>query len=205
LGYTDPANGNELRASTFECVLKGPPGWQGGQNLPDGTGSNASSPKLKHNKTGKAPHGINFRTALRMVSCTARDDTTTPVCRSSVSEAFRSCPNEIRRGNIMRQKNNLVYLQISSQVLTKRSNRRVLKRSGQASQPQNDDLFLLQHRIDRGFAGWERGTSAGRLNASLLRRGADWIFCSAPSSASNQLPTGLCKSGGGKKQSRGLR
>jgi hypothetical protein len=134
---------------------------------------------------------------LRMVSCTARDetvpqDTTTPICRSSVSEAFRSCPNEIGRGNIMRQKNNL-FLQISSQVLTKRSNRRVLKRFGQASQSQNDDLFLLQHRIDLGFAGWERGTSGGRLNASLLRRGADWIFCSAPSSASNQLPTGLCK------------
>jgi hypothetical protein len=80
---------------------------------------------------------------------------------------------------------------ISSQVLTKRSNRRVLKRLGQASQPQNDDLFLLQHRIDLGFAGWGRGTSAGRSNASLLRRGADWIFCSATSSASNQLPTGL--------------
>jgi hypothetical protein len=92
----------------------------------------------------------------------------------------------------MRQKNNLVFLQISSQVLTKRSNRRVLKRLGQASQPQNDDLFLLQHRIDLGFAGWGRGTSAGRSN-SLLRRGADWIFCSAPSSASgNERVAGSC-------------
>ena len=53
----------------------------------------------------------------------------------------------------MRQKTNFVFLQISSQVWTKRSNRRVLKRLGQASRPQNDDLFLLQHRIDLGFAG----------------------------------------------------
>jgi hypothetical protein len=80
---------------------------------------------------------------------------------------------------------------VVAQVLTMRSNRRVLKRPGQASRPQNDDLFLLQHRIDPDFAGWSRVTSAGRSNASLLRRGADWIFYSAPSSASNQLPTGL--------------
>lgn len=26
LGYTNPANGNDLRASTFECVLKGSAG-----------------------------------------------------------------------------------------------------------------------------------------------------------------------------------
>src|SRR5262245_2592207 len=91
----------------------------------------------------------------------------------------------------MRQKSNFVFLQISSQVLTMRSNRRVLKRPGQGSRPQNDDLFLLQHRINLDFAGWGRVTSAGRSNTSLLRRGADWIFCLAPSSAANQLPTRL--------------
>jgi hypothetical protein len=105
------------------------------------------------------------------------------VCQSSLS--IMSERNSSR--NIMRQKNNSV---LPSQVWTKWSNRRVLKRPGQASRPQNDDLFLLQHRIDHGFAGWG-GTSAGQSNASLLRRGADWIFYSAPSSALNQLPTGL--------------
>jgi len=91
----------------------------------------------------------------------------------------------------MRQKNNFVVTQISSQESTKRSNRRVLKRLGRASRPQNDDLFLLQHRIDLGFVGGDGVTSSGRSNAALLRRGADWIFSSAPSSSSNQLPTGL--------------
>jgi hypothetical protein len=109
------------------------------------------------------------------------------VCQSSLS--IMSERNWSR--NIMRQKNNVVFLQISSQVSTKRSSRRVLKPLGRASRPQNDDLFLLQHRIDLGFAGGDGVTSAGSSNAALLRRGADWIFCSAPSLASNQLSTGL--------------
>jgi len=53
------------------------------------------------------------------------------------------------------------------------------------------DRFLLQHRIDLGFTGGDGVTSSGRSNAALLRHGADWIFCSAPSSSANQLPTGL--------------
>jgi hypothetical protein len=108
------------------------------------------------------------------------------VCQSSLS--IMSERNSSR--SIMRQKSNFVFIQISSQVSTKRSNRRVLRRLGRASRPQNN-IFLLQHRIDLGFVGGDGVTSAGRSNASLLRRGADWIFCSAPSSSSNQLPTGL--------------
>jgi hypothetical protein len=70
----------------------------------------------------------------------------------------------------MRQKNNFVFLQIPSQVLTKRSTRRVLTR------PHNDDRFLLQHRIDLVFAGWGRVTSAERSNVAIAMWSGDFLL-----------------------------
>jgi len=76
------------------------------------------------------------------------------VCQSSLS--IMSERNWSR--NIMRQKSNFVFIQISSQVLTKRSNRRVLKRLGRASRPHDNDRLLWRdffRAVERGaIAAW---------------------------------------------------
>jgi hypothetical protein len=94
------------------------------------------------------------------------------VCRSALS-MIMSKRNPPR--HIMRQKSDFALLKIAPH-----------EAAGASLSTAERDRFLLQHRIDLGFAGGGFVASAEPSNAALLRRGADWIFRLAPSS-SNQL------------------
>ena len=61
MGHSDPANGNDLRASTFECVLKGAPLQAGrGTKSPDGPFVPWCKPRLAGHRGGDVRQGISF-------------------------------------------------------------------------------------------------------------------------------------------------